>query len=55
MLGLRVSGDHGVVQVVMIDSLFESFQHWINRFGLQANRSQFDPDDVPAYTVGFKS
>jgi len=51
--GVAVS-EPGVVQVVMVDALFESFQTWLQYWGMQASRNQFDPDDVPTYTVGFR-
>lgn len=51
---LEAVGAEGVVQVVMVDALFESFQTWLLAWGMQATRSQFDPDDVPTYTVGFR-
>ena len=43
-----------VVQVCMTSPLFGAFQEWLSKLGLDVARSQFDPEDVPSYTVVFK-
>lgn len=43
-----------VVQVCMTSPLFNAFQGWLHTMGLDTARSQFDPEDIPTYTVVFK-
>lgn len=47
--------DQGVVQVVMGDAVFKHLKAWLRARGLEAVASQYDPEDIPTYTVGFRA
>ena len=47
--------EQGVVQVVMGDVIFKHFNAWLRARGLEAAPSQYDPEDIPTYTVGFRA
>jgi hypothetical protein len=47
-----VDESHDVVQVVMLDVLFEQFKRWLAGRSLQTFPIPHDPDDLPTYGVG---